>query len=593
MEVNVMNRDKKITVMMAIKWIFSFIKKYKLWFLFSIIATGGLISANLLKAYYIQKLINYGLDNNINLLFQSLFSFALIILAGTVFSYLTKFYTGKVSFSVIRDMKNKLAFHITKMEFAELSNLQSGDLASRLNNDTDKIKNFINNSLPQFIVQVLLGIGASIYIGFINFKLLLVTLFFIPGGMYLANYLNKKAGEYYPESYRYLGKAAGEIEQSIIGLDVIKAFNLNELFSNKLKKVYRKVYQADINAFKYVSVLQPVCYALANFPRLITLVIGGYMSANGELEVGTLIAVYHLTEFIIIPAVSYPFVKNNISQSIAAIERVIEIFDIPEEKLSGKDMGEAKGEVVVKFQDLNFGYQNKDKVLNNLNFTLNKSQMTALVGASGSGKSTIVNLLCGLYKYKNGSIKLYGKELNELNLKSIRNNIAVVSQDTYLFPGTISENIGYGNTEAVSRKDIEAAARAANAHKFILELKNGYRTRVTEGGNNLSGGQRQRISLARAFLKNASIIIFDEPTSNLDNQSEKLIQKAIEKLIIDRTVLVIAHRLTTIIKADQIIVLDKGSIVEEGSHQHLVEKKGYYHDLYNKQYLSEGVSNNA
>ena len=583
-----MNKEYESKNIEMIKWFLSYIKPYKGLFLISMITSGGLITANLLKAYFIKELVDYGLEGDLYILLKTLVKFGLLILGGTLFSYLSKLSAGKISLSIIEDLKNKLADHISKIELEELEEIQSGDLASRLNNDTDMIKQFINNSLPQFSTQMIMGIGASLYIGFINWKLLLATLMFLPLGIFAADFLNKRARVYYPESYKYLGQAAGMVEESIPGIEIIKAFNLKKIFAEKLKKKYNQVFQTELNAFKYVSVLQPVCYALANFPRLISLIAGGYMASRGELEVGTLIAAYHLTEFIIIPAVSYPFVKNNINRSIAAIERVEEILSISKESTDGHKIQDKSTELAISFQDVSFSYRRSNTVLENLSFELYNSQMTALVGVSGSGKSTIVDLICRLYLYQGGSIKIFGNELKSIAPENIRHQIAVVSQDTYLFPGTITENIGYGKSGA-TEEDILAAAKAANAHQFIEKLANGYQTQVGEGGNNLSGGQKQRISLARAFLKDAPIIILDEPTSSLDNHSEQLIQKSIEELIEGRTVLVIAHRLSTIMKADQILVLDNGRIVEKGRHQQLVKKEDLYYQLYNNQLTDKEV----
>lgn len=571
--------------LVALNWIFIFIKPYKGWFIFSVLMSGGVIATNLLKAYFIQNLIDHSLDGQLAKVIYVVITFSLVILGGGLFSHLATLATGKFSIYALRDLKDQLADHLSQVQLKSLGEVQSGDMASRLNNDTDLVHNFIKSTLPTFSVQVLLGIGAALYVFFVNWKLLLVSILFLPFGMYMAYYLNKHAGKYYPESYKYFGEASGEVEQSLIGIDIIKAFTLKGLFSKKIRKRYEKVFQADIKAQKYVSVLQPVCYSIANFPGIIAIIYGGHLATKGEIGIGTLIGVIQLYEYIIVPAVLLPFVMNRIQQSIAAIERIAEVFSLPKECSNNVDMKVAGQEVAIRFEDVSFGYGDLKQVLKDLSFDLFHLQMTALVGASGGGKSTITNLICGLYEASQGKIELFGSDLRQLNLKSIREQITVVSQDTYLFPATIGENIMYGRPDA-SMEDVIRAAKAAFAHEFIEKMPTDYDTMIGEGGMNLSGGQKQRISIARAFLKDAPILILDEPTASLDHYSETLIQRSIEKLTQGRTVLVIAHRLSTIFKADQIIVLEDGQIVETGTHQQLVSKRGFYYRLYNSQFTA-------
>lgn len=576
----------------------------------SILMSAGVIAANLAKAYFIRQLVDYSLVGQLAKVLDVLLSFALVMLGGAACTYLAKLATGKFSLSALRDMKDRLADHLCKVHIQSLSQVQSGDLASRFNNDTELVHNFIKNTLPTFLVQVLLGVGAAIYVFLVNWKLLVASTIFVPFAMYLAHYLNKNAGRYYPESAKYMGEAAGEVEQSLLGIDIIKAFSLRNVITGKIRGRYAKVFQADITAQKYVAVLQPICYAIANFPAIIGIVYGGYLATRGEIGLGTLVGTVQLYEYIIVPAVMLPFIMNRIQRSIAGIGRIAEVFALPEER-AGRGKGQSGEEdsktvlhdvtlqiagvpnggtgrkavlnnVAVQLTEVFFGYADGTPVLTDVQFTLHCSEMTALVGASGSGKSTIVNLLCGLYEIQNGKIAILGQDVHEWNLRSLREQITVVSQDTYLFPGTIEENIRYSRQDAAPEEVVQAA-KAAHAHEFITEMPDGYDTLVGEGGANLSGGQRQRISIARAFLKDAPILILDEPTAALDNYSETIIQQAIAELSKGRTVLVIAHRLSTICGADQILVLEGGKIVESGTHQQLVERQGLYYRLYQSQ----------
>jgi ABC-type multidrug transport system fused ATPase/permease subunit len=374
-------------------------------------------------------------------------------------------------------------------------------------------------------------------------------------------------------------------------MEMIKTYNLKDFFAGKLQGQYEKVYTAEMNAQKYVAILQPVCFSLSYIPRLICALYGGQLVVKGEMGIGSVIAILQLFEYVVEPTVYLPFVMNRIHRAIAAIERVSEVFSMQEERMDGRlkpvctgeeELPKREGVAILRLENVAFGYDPERRVLNDVNFELKQGKLTALVGASGGGKSTIINLLTGLYECDAGRIELFGVDLRQLTLPAIREQIAVVSQDTYLFPATIAENIRYGRLDA-TMEEVIAAARAVYVDEFVENLPAGYQTMVGEGGSSLSGGQRQRIAMARAVLKNAPILLLDEPTASLDHHTETLIQQSLERLMVGRTVLVIAHRLSTIIRADQILVLDNGQIVEAGTHETLLGQRGLYERLTNMQ----------
>lgn len=580
------NKKKSIGYLDAIKWMYSFIKVYKNWFLLGVAAAITLIIVNMAKAYYTQEIVNKALGGQFNELTRIVIIFIMIILSAVISQYISKYATGKCALYAARDMKEKLAMHLTRVSIGSSKWTQSGDLASRANNDTEHVTNFMKNDFSNVVVQPLMGLVAFVYIFFINWKLLLISVSFIPLLMFAANFLNKKMGMLFPKSYEYLGQASGVVEESIKGIDILKAYNLEEKANEKVKAIYKKNFETEFEIYKYIAPMQAVGLSLAWGPRLICALYGGHMALNGEIEVGTLVAVLQLLEYIAFPTAGAAWILSNIKRAIGAIERIVEVFNIPEEDAEGDNFSQNKEYPAISFNNVSFGYDDSEKIVKNLSFELLESKMTALVGESGSGKSTIMDLICKLYKCKEGEIELFGTDLNKLNIESLREHIAVVSQETYLFPGTLKENIIYGRKDA-SMEEVISAAKAAHAHEFISDMPQGYNTILGEAGANLSGGQRQRISIARAFLKNAPILLLDEPTASLDNYSETLVQKSLEKLIEGRTVLVIAHKLSTVTKADNIIVLKEGRIIECGTHNELINKKGHYHKVYNTQFIYE------
>lgn len=576
------NTKKSIGVIGGLKWIYPYIKAYRGWFIVSVISTISLISINLYKAYFTQLLVNTALNGQRDSILPMIVIFIGVIMGGVLSNYTKKFATSKFALHATEDIKNALAKRISRATLEEINKIQSGDMAARLNTDTEMISSFIKNNLTNFVVQILMGLGAATYIYVVSWKLFAICLLATPFAMAFANYVNKKAALYYPKSYQYQGEASGHMSQCISGIDVVKAYNLNDTMDRKAKNIFEMVFKFDMMSQKYNSILQPLCYFLSNFPRLMCILYGGYLVVRGELQVGEIIAALQLFEYIVIPTVLLPFFISHMNRAIASINRIEEVLKMPQESTDGLEVIVGEAHQMVKFDGVSFGYDKSNTVLNSISFELKKSQLTALVGASGNGKSTIASLISGLYRHYDGKIEVFGQDIKELQLQSLREVVTVVSQDVYLFPGTIAENILYGKLDA-SIDEVTAAAKQASAHEFILNLKDGYNTLVGEGGAGLLGGQRQRISIARAILRNSPIIILDEPTSALDNSTELQIQKSIENLTKGRTVLVIAHRLSTIAKVDNILVLDQGKIVEEGTHQQLMDKEEYYYRLFSCQ----------
>ncbi|MEG2290208.1 MAG: ABC transporter ATP-binding protein [Clostridium sp.] len=563
----------------SIKWLTKFVKLYKFYFFLSIVISTLLVGINVVKVYLIQELINGAIYSQISTLLLIILAFICVNAIGIILSYLSKLYNGKFVNYTIKDIRDKLAKHVTRIEFKQLDDEHAGDMVSRLNNDVNQMQQFLENSLSTFVSQLLLAIIAAIYLFIINWKILLMGLIITPFGMIVAYFVNKNTQKYYPLYFNELGKATAEVEQSILGVDVIKSFNLYDYFYKKIDYKYKNAFKAEIKAQKYVSLIQPACFTLSFAPRLIGVIYSGYLASKGEITIGTIILVLLLLEWIAAPTVFAPFFMNDLNRMLAATERVEEILNLPLERSVGQPFERLESKTTIRFKNVSFSYLDSEPVLKKISFEIKNSSITALVGISGSGKSTIADLITCLYEYDDGSVELFGNELKRLNPKDVREQISIVSQETYLFPGTVAENIKYGSSNAIY-EEVILAAQSAFADEFIQQLPNSYDTLIGEGGVGLSGGQKQRISLARALIKDAPIVIFDEPTASLDYCAENLVKETLAKLSKNKAVLVISHRLSTLLNADQIIVLNKGEIVEKGTKDELIRKKGEFYEIF-------------
>jgi ABC-type multidrug transport system fused ATPase/permease subunit len=392
--------------------------------------------------------------------------------------------------------------------------------------------------------------------------------------------------KYFRESSINVGKANSVAYDAYEGISIIKSFNIQNLFYKRFTDFIDISYLNRVKAagrLKFIPVFNIIIWL---FPYITCLIYGSYLTINKEISIGQLLAFFYLINNIVGPVSSTPNIYSSVRNSMGTAQRFFEILDGPAERSGGSNFDIHGSEMCARFKYVSFSYDgdevNRKEILHNLCFDLKKGSKTALVGKSGCGKSTTLKLLMGYYDNFQGEIELFGRNIKDWSIEGIRSKISYVSQDTFLFPLSIYENIRLGKTNA-TRVEVEKAAKYANAHEFIMQFPNGYDTEVGERGIRLSGGQKQRISLARAFLRNAPIIILDEPTSALDNQSESLVMEAVHRLISDRSLIVVTHRLSFIKDADNILVLDNGKIAESGTHEQLISKGNLYSELYNRQ----------
>lgn len=480
------------------------------------------------------------------------------------------------------DMRLDAYSHVQKLELEYFENQATGNLMAILNDDINQLERFINDGINQ-ILQI---ISSTIIISIIFFMISaeVAVLSFLPMPLIVIGvfYFRKKLAPRYLSVRNSAGELNSKLNTNLSGLPIIKAFvtEIHEL--SQITKLSQKYADANKKAIIMSAAVTPVIRMAVMLGFLGALIYGGLLTIDGKIEVASYSILIFLSQRLLWPLTYLAQVTDMYQRSMAAINRVMGLLNAPIHIVSGPNqlMLPCRGEI--EFNKVDFAYHQRDKLFSDLSFNVKSGETVAFVGSTGSGKSTIVKLLLRFYSYNSGKILIDNQEITSLQLAELRQQIGLVSQDTFLIDGTIADNIAYGTFEATS-EEITRVAKLAEADGFINQLPEGYNTLVGERGQKLSGGQRQRIALARAIIKNPAILILDEATSALDNQTEDLIQKAMEHVAKDRTTIVIAHRLSTIVNADKIHVLEHGRIIESGNHEELIGLNGYYANLWNLQ----------
>lgn len=511
-----------------------------------------------------------------------------LFIGETLFRFFRQKSIGHYTENGCAHLRLKITDHISRLPIGALESKHSGDYVSRLTNDVEKIRRFTTTTLIQIIYRPLMAIVAFIYLCTLDWKMTLIATFGAPLLLAGAAILSQPMGKYSKEVQENLALVNSVAQDSIRGAEVARAFDIH----SQLDASYSEAVVASVNSRKRVlkrqSLLIDFQVLFGLLPFILVMAIGGRQVVAGNMDLGALGAFIMLLNHLTMPVAEFPGLMGNAKDQLAGASRLWEILDIVPERTNGQVFS-PEADTIVTFDNVSFNYkehtQNEDDplvyedVLNRCSFTLEKGETVAIVGPSGSGKSTLFKLLLGYYDDYDGDISMFGQPLKYWRLPDLRQNFAWVGQDTFLFPTTMKENIGFGCPHA-DETSIIAAAKAANAHDFIMELPRGYDTNAGELGGRLSGGQKQRIAIARAICKDAPLLLLDEATSSLDTQSEALVQEALDSFMYDRTALVIAHRLSTIKNAHRILVLDKGQIVEQGTHETLLNQGGLYHKLY-------------
>lgn len=504
-----------------------------------------------------------------------------------LFGYFQNFFLIHVEQGLIRDIRNVVFKHIHKLPMSFFKKEKTGDLISRLNHDVYVIQTsagaiFLSLFREPISVLVFFGIAFSI-----SWKLTLFSVAIVPVSILFIGWIGLRLRTQATKYQKSMGNITSLINESILGVKVVKAFGMENYENEKFQEQTQNIFRIGELKQRVGNLASPITEFLAVMIGVVIIYLGSKFVLIDESLKASEFMVFLFAIFQMMPSLKQiSTINNRIQETIAAGERIFEILDIePTIKNIDKPIVLEEFKKSIVFDNVSFHYDDSDvNILNNINFTAEKGKVTALVGSSGAGKTTMVDLVARYFDITDGSLLIDGHNIKDIQIESLRKHIGIVTQETVLFNASVKENIAYGLKDYPIDK-IEAAAKSANAHEFIMNFENGYDTIIGERGTKISGGQRQRLSIARALLKNPPIMIFDEATSSLDNESEVLVQQAIERLMKDRTTFVIAHRLSTISNADEILVLDKGKIVQQGTHTALLEQAdGIYKKLYELQF---------
>lgn len=533
--------------------------------------------------YFIGKVYNYfdmsTRSINANMIIKILIVIIALHLSNLIISSVNGVIMLKVSQRLVYVLRTEFFKKMQRLPLDFYDTRSHGDTMSRITNDVDNISSTIAQTTTQLISSSLTLIGSFIVMINLNVPLTLVVLLCIPLVVLLTKMIASRSKAYFLSQQQNLGKLNGVIEENILGLKMVKAFDKQEDVLENFKEINERLYSSSKKAQIWAGYMMPLMNVINNLIFTMVAIVGGVLAVGYGLAVGTIVSFLSYSKQFAHPLNSIAGMFNTIQSSLASAERVFEILDIKEEKedIEGaKELDNPKGEV--EFNNVSFSYNKTTPVLENINFKVKPGEIVALVGETGAGKTTIVNLLTRFYDVDNGTVFIDNEPITNLKRESLREYFSVVLQDTCLFTGTIMDNIRYSNTTA-SDEEVISAAKIAHADKFISKLPNGYYTMVSGATDNLSEGQRQLIAIARAVLCDSPILILDEATSSVDTKTEKDIQNALVKLMKNRTSFLIAHRLSTIRDADNIMVVGDCKILEKGDHKSLMEKKGHYYEM--------------
>ena len=503
-----------------------------------------------------------------------------IIFLQAAFAVTHNYIFGFVGNRMTTDFRIEFFSHVQSLSLRFFQERRVGEILSRMNSDISVIQNALVTIPVALLRQTITLIGAMAIILYLNWKLTGLILLILPPLMLFARVFGKRLRHFAEKLQDQIARAVIVLEEVASSIKIVKSFTREPYERQRFEKEIESAFERAVDKLKISSFFGPFILGLTFLISAVLIWYGGYQVMMGTTTPGELAAFFLYALIVAGPIGTFIRLYTQIQEASGAIRRVYEILDTvpaienPEnpiflENIAGR----------IEFENVSFGYRDESEILQDISFGVQPGQTIALVGPSGAGKSTVIKLLHRFFDARQGSIRLDGNEIKDLDRKSFLSQIALVPQETLLFGGTVKENILYGKLDA-TEKELEEAAQKANAHDFIMNLEKGYETIVGEKGTKLSGGERQRIAIARAILKDPKILVLDEATSSLDNLSEALIQDAIEKLMKNRTTFIVAHRLSTIHKADQIIVLEKGRIVEKGQHEELMNKKNLYYNLY-------------
>jgi ATP-binding cassette subfamily B protein/subfamily B ATP-binding cassette protein MsbA len=568
------------------KLLLKFAKKYTWPLVITILSMLALVGAQLLIPWLIRSLIELVTENQLSTdtmnTIKNLTLIALItFLARGVVQFLRSYMAHIAGWGVVSDSRKFVYEHLQRLSLHFYEDKQTGQLMSRVINDTDLFERMIAHAIPDVIVNILTFIAITIVLASLNLRLTLYSMAPIPLVILAVIAFSKFVRPAFRRRQHEIGELNAVLNDSIAGVRDIKAFNRESEQYERVEMGIERYRLSLLTALRLMAIFQPFIDFSTSIGQLVVIFFGGQLALQGNLSIADLVAFFLYLEMFYQPIRALGMSWEQVQESMAGFDRISELLaeepDIKSPHSPTSLPENFRGQI--KLNDVSFSYnEDEGKVLENINLDIPFSNVVALVGPTGVGKSTLVSLIPRFYDVSSGKITIDGIDIRDLDIDELRSNISIVLQDVFLFHGSVRDNILFGNPKASESEMIEAA-KIANAHEFIAALPKGYDTLIGERGVKLSGGQRQRISIARALLKNAPILILDEATSSVDTETELLIQQALERLMQGRTTIVIAHRLSTIRKADKIVVLEGKEIVEQGKHEQLIKNDGLYRRL--------------
>ncbi|MFN2102536.1 ABC transporter ATP-binding protein [Finegoldia dalianensis] len=567
-----------------IKRVMPYFKKYKFILMFDLFCAALTTLTDMVLPMILRRLTNAGLGTY-SLTREMIYRMAGLLLVIKIIDLLAGYYmtkTGHIMGAKIEtDMRYDVFQHLQKLSDSYFNETKVGQIMARITSDLFDITEFSHHCPEEYFIGFIKIIVSFVILVRLNALLTVILFLSIPLMIVFASKYNRRMRKGFKEQKHHIGVLNADIEDSLLGVKVVKSFANEDVEIEKFQKGNKKFLDIKSETYASMAGFNTITKAFDGIMYIIVVLFGGLFLVEGKMSSGDIVAFILYVQTLLTTVRRIVEFTEQFQRGMTGIERFTEIMDQDIEIFDDEDavnLENVKGKIEIK--DVSFKYNNNsENVLNNISFTINPGQKVALVGPSGGGKTTLCNLIPRFYDVEDGEILVEGIDVRKIKLQSLRSNIGMVQQDVYLFSGTVRENILYGKPDATEQEVIDAA-KAAGAYDFIMNLENGFDTYVGERGVMLSGGQKQRISIARVFLKNPPILILDEATSALDNKSEFIVQESLENLAKGRSSLTIAHRLTTVQNADLILVLTEEGIIERGTHQQLMEQKGYYYNLY-------------
>ena len=508
-----------------------------------------------------------------------------LYLCSAAFSFIQGFIMTGISNDVSYSLRKDISGKMNRLPMKYYESRTYGEVLSRITNDVDTLQQGLNQSITQLITSVTTLIGVFIMMLSINVWMTLCALLILPCSMFIIGKVMKRSQKYFQQQQKYLGDVNGQVEEVYAGQNIVKAFNKEEAVMATFEETNKKLYESGWKSQFFSGMMMPIMQFVGNIGYVMVALLGGFMTIKGAIEVGDIQSFFQYIRNFTQPVQQIAQVTNMMQSAAAASERVFEFLEEEEEEQTAEHPVKLENGVEgrVTFEHVSFGYRPDQIIIKDFSEQVQPGQKIAIVGPTGAGKTTLVKLLMRFYDANSGRILIDGHDIRDFNRRDLRECFGMVLQDTWLFNGTIMENIRYGRLDATD-EEVSAAAKAAHAHRFIQTLPDGYNTVLNEEASNVSQGQKQLLTIARAILADNRLLILDEATSSVDTRTEERIQKAMDYLMKGRTSFVIAHRLSTIKDADVILVMKDGDIIEQGNHEELLAMNGFYANLYNSQF---------